>query len=85
MRATRRMQITIETDQVTVIRRRHSTRTWCGECGSEVDVVRIEEAGVLIGMTQPVLRDYAKAQRWHLCEAADGSLLICLDSLLRSL
>jgi hypothetical protein len=49
------MQITIETDEVTIIRRHHAHRIWCRECAREVEVVGLEEAGVLAGMTQPAL------------------------------
>jgi hypothetical protein len=83
--ARKRMQITIETDQVTVIRRPYSARGWCQECGCEVDVVRIEDGGVLAGMTRPVLRENAGTRRWHLSETTDGSMLVCLVSLLKSM
>jgi hypothetical protein len=82
---TRRMQITIETDEVTIIRRRHPRRTWCRECACEVEVVGMEEASVLAGMTERALRNCAQSQGWHLSEAGDGTLLVCLKSLLKTL
>jgi hypothetical protein len=83
--ATRRMQITVETDEVTIIRRHHARRTWCRECAREVEVVGMAEAGTLAGMTQRALRDYAKMQGWHLADAGDGTLLLCLESLLKAM
>jgi hypothetical protein len=83
--ARRRMQITIQTDEVTIIRRRHGRHTWCQECACEVEVVGMEEAGVLAGMTQRALRNCGQIQGWHLSDAGDGTLLVCLKSLLKTL
>jgi hypothetical protein len=81
-----RMLITIQTDEVTIIRRRHHARhTWCRECAGEVEVVGMEEAGVLAGMTTQALRDCAKTQGWHLSNSGDGTLLVCLASLLKTM
>jgi hypothetical protein len=79
------MQITIQTDEVTIIRRRHTRQAWCRECAHEVEVVGIEEAGVLAGMTHLALRNCAQAQGWHLSDAGDGTLLVCLKSLLKTM
>jgi len=39
MTAHEKTEITIETDQILIIRRRRSVRFWCQECGSPVDMV----------------------------------------------
>jgi hypothetical protein len=49
MTAHRRIQITIQTDQVVTIRRRGCIRRWCPECGCDVDVVDILQAEALAG------------------------------------
>ncbi|HXZ43015.1 MAG TPA: hypothetical protein VEG68_19920 [Terriglobales bacterium] len=74
--------ITIETARVSVIQRRQSTRLWCRECGRVVDMVGLTQAAVLVGSSQPLLRDAAESHGWHLTEDQCGSPLICLDSLL---
>jgi hypothetical protein len=79
----RRRQITVETHTMTIIRPSHSRR-WCRKCAREVEVAPIGEAGQLIGMTQLVLKECAETERWHLLEDVDGSIQVCLDSLLRS-
>jgi len=79
------MQITIETDEVTIVRRRHPRRTWCRECACEAEVVGMGEAGVLAGMTERALRNCAESQGWHLSDAGDGTLLVCLKSLLKTI
>ena len=83
--AYKRTEVTIETDRVVTIRRRRSTRVWCRECGRVVDAIGLEEAGSLSGMKQPMLRDQAGAAGWHICEGWDSEMLICLDSVLKSL
>jgi hypothetical protein len=78
----KRTRITVETEQVLIIRRRGCIRRWCRECAREVDMVSFTEAGALTGLPGRQLCEHARAEKWHL--AADGSPLICLDSLLKS-
>jgi hypothetical protein len=80
-----RTEVTIETERVVTIRRRRSLRVWCGECGRVVDAIGVEEAGTLSGAQQPDLSDHAGAKAWHVCEGWDGEMLLCLDSVLKSL
>jgi hypothetical protein len=97
--AYKRTEITLETDQIWVIRRSHSRRAWCAECGREMDMVGLKEAQALSGKTQPALSQPLTTQPlttqpmlpssgdsggWHLSQAADGSPLICLESVLKS-
>jgi hypothetical protein len=93
--AYKRTEITLETDRIWVLRRSHSRRAWCAECGREVDVVMLKEAEALTGMTQPALSQPLTTQPllpgcgegagWHWSEAPDGSPLVCLESLLKSM
>jgi len=80
----KRVEISVETDRVLIIRRCRVLRVWCQECGHEVDMVDISEAGTLAAMSEPVLRDCAAARRWHVYEGQDGIGLVCLESLLKS-
>lgn len=80
-----RIQITVETHTVTIVRQRHAFRAWCRECASEVDMVGLELAGFLMGLAQPVLRDCPQTQRWHFSAGASGSSLVCLNSLRASI
>lgn len=81
----KKTRITIETHTMMILRRRHFRRAWCQECAREVDVVGMEETGMLTGMTQRAFRDCAQTRGWHLSEAGDGTLLVCLESLLRTM
>jgi hypothetical protein len=81
----KRTEITIETEQVVVIRRRQgSVRSWCRECKGEVDMVDLKEAEAVTGMTQAMLSCGVGDRGWHWSQAEDGSPLICLESLLKS-
>jgi len=81
----RKTEITVETHRIVTIRRRRSLRAWCVECGAEVDMVSLDEVQALTELTQPLLRDSAQAARWHFSEAQDGTPLVCLESLRKSL
>jgi hypothetical protein len=81
----KRTEITIETDRIVTIRRRRSLRIWCRECGRMVDAVGVEEAGATTGMKRPIARDRTGAEGWHVCEGWNGEMLICLESVLKSM
>ncbi len=80
-----RIEITVQTDRLLIVRRRRSVRVWCEMCGREVDVVGFQEAGTLAGNLHQMLQAGAAPDGWHLCPAQDGVLHICLESLLKSL
>jgi len=80
----KRTEITIETDQLLIIRRRHSTRLWCHECGREADFVpwqRMERAGVLLekGAKAPEPRP---GGGFHTHATRDETVLVCVESVL---
>jgi hypothetical protein len=80
-------EITIETNQVLVIKRRQVTRSRCSECASEAefgwpDFVRPDRVNVMVdeaGIQQGV---EASSSTRRCNDAADGSLAIYLRSLL---
>jgi len=82
--ARKRTEITVETDRILIIRRRRSVRAWCAECGSEVEMVGLEEAEAVTGLRGQALSDCAQARSWHVAESPDGAGLICLESVLKS-
>jgi hypothetical protein len=51
-----RIQITLETHSVTIIRQGERVRGWCRECADQVELVGIEGVGVLTGLPEPVVR-----------------------------
>jgi hypothetical protein len=76
-----RTELTIVTDQVTIIRPYRSTHGWCRECGHEVETVSLREAAAIIGTTVPLLAD-RPIHRWHFADAQGTS--VCLESLSKS-
>jgi len=84
MAAYKKTRITVESEQVLIIRRRGCTRRWCWQCGREVDTVDMAQAGALTRIPPRKLRDCARMEKWHLVDTAEGPPLVCLDSLLKS-
>lgn len=74
-------EITIETNQVLVIKRRQVTRSRCSECASEAESVRLEEVNVLVDETGNLRGVEASSSALHFTDAADGSHTIYLRSL----
>jgi hypothetical protein len=75
-------KITIETDSLLVLRGRCSLRAWCDRCAAEVEMVALENTGVISNLEQPELEQWLGSDEMHRLRAADGSPLICLNSLL---
>ena len=48
-------------------------------------MVGLEEASALTGMTQPELLRWVGSGSWHFSQSLEGTQLICLDSLMKSL
>lgn len=76
-------EITVQTDQILVIRRRRPIRAWCHECGCETDMLTIDEVGSVMSSGPPLTLDAQPG--WHRSESEDGTGLVCLDSFLKSL
>ena|SRR5271165_5402545 len=82
MATPKRIQITIETHQVLIIRH-PSTRLWCQECGREAEVLDLGDVQATTGIPHQILRDAAGTQGWHVSEGHDGSTRICLEAIER--
>lgn len=81
-----KMEITVQTDQVVIIRKRRLRRVWCERCGSDVVAVDLQEAGKLKGLPQLALLDgNAGSHAWHISPSTDDEPVVCLRSLLHSL
>ena len=83
--ALKRTEITMETDRVLIIRRRSVIRGWCPECACEADMLSLEEAAAIVGTSPMTLRHHPHSRDWHFCEGLEGTTLICLESLLKSM
>jgi len=80
MQVNKRTQITVESDEVVVVRRMRIYRGWCEQCQRDVDMVSDADARSIVKAS-----GYQEGQEepggWHLCEGGEPSL-VCLESLL---
>jgi hypothetical protein len=76
----KRTEITIETDQVVVIRRHQFPRGWCPECGREVEMVSLQDALAIAGVDGPRLLSEGADQNWHFCD--EEKRAVCVESVL---
>jgi hypothetical protein len=73
----RRIEITVETEQVIILRQRGAEVTgWCPVCAERVPMFTAAEANVLA--------EIAADAQLHFTEMPDGTLRLCLNSLLNS-
>jgi hypothetical protein len=79
----KRIWITIETERMLVIARRHAVRGWCERCGTEIEFLPSDQVRRLDTTSGPVLEQHRNnLHRWL---AKDGLILVCVKSLLRFL
>ena len=77
----KRTTITIETRALLVFRSQTSTVGWCPVCGARVEMLLLEEVGLLTEHA-PLLAQWLNSGDVHRLDSVDGSALVCLDSLL---
>jgi hypothetical protein len=75
-------KITIETESLLILRGRTSRRTWCSQCVAEVEVIALEEVGVISNLDRSAFEQWVNSPELHRSETPTGSTLICLNSLL---
>jgi hypothetical protein len=75
-------RITIETDSLLIMRGRSSVRAWCSRCAAEVEMIALENMGVISNLERPELEEWLSSGELHRLQATDGSTLTCLNSLL---
>ena len=76
-------KITIETESLLVLHGRTSIRAWCPQCRSEEEMVALESTAVMSNLAPDAIMQWFASQELHHSQAADGSPLICLNSLLK--
>lgn len=75
-------KITIETDSLLILQGRNSKSAWCPRCHADRDMIALENVGVISNLEQPTLEAWMNSEELHRLRSADGSVLICLNSLL---
>jgi hypothetical protein len=74
--------ITIETDSLLILRGRNSSRAWCPQCAAEADMIALENVGVISNLDRAAVEEWLNSGELHRAKSANGSALICLNSLL---
>ncbi len=75
-------EITIETEQVFIVRRQAAiTESWCDGCSAFVRMVTPEQATLLTHISARAIYRQTENGELHFTETLEGLLLICLDSL----
>ena len=78
----KRTEITVETNEVLMVRRARVYRGWCPVCAREVDMVGIPDARAMAGMPEEGAMS-SKSAKWHVLEQESG--LVCLESVLKAM
>lgn len=76
-------RITIETENLLVVRKGKTIVTWCPACCANVEVMMLEGDSLGEDVPSSYLRDWLGTGKLHLWRPAEGSAQICLPSLLR--
>ncbi|HEX8843966.1 MAG TPA: hypothetical protein VF791_04955 [Pyrinomonadaceae bacterium] len=78
----KRIEITVETERVLVIKCRGSNPVlWCEGCAKEVAMLTVDEAAIAARVSSRLIFQLAEAGRLHFVETPEGRLYICPDSL----
>lgn len=78
----RQTKITLESDSLLIVRGRNARRGWCPLCAAEGEMVALENVGVISNLEPAALEEWLNSGELHRSQTADGSALICLNSLL---
>jgi hypothetical protein len=85
LRIKRTRAITVQTSQLLIVRQRgKSIREWCEACGKEISMVTLEQAVTITRRSSRELHSLIEAGQIHFAETAEGLVLICTNSLLKS-
>ena len=75
-------KITMERDSLLVLRSSPPRRGWCPLCAADGEMIAVNETAVISNLEGPALEEWLNSSDLHRSQAPDGSLLICVDSLL---
>jgi hypothetical protein len=82
LRTKRRLEITIDTDRVFVIRRgRIGATAWCARCDQQVRTVTPDEAAFTAHASTRAIYRRVESRELHFLETPEEPLLVCLNSL----
>ena len=74
--------ITIETSSLLILRGSSLPRAWCSVCAAEREIIALDSVGVVSNLDRKALEEWLNSGELHRSKSADGSEIICLNSLL---
>jgi hypothetical protein len=80
---TKQTKITIETESLLILRARMPIRAWCPMCGSEEEMIPLNEVGIVSNLTLAEVKCWMQAEDLHQVLADEGASLVCLKSMLK--
>jgi hypothetical protein len=72
----------IETDSLLILQGHNAKAAWCPLCAAEGQMIALKDAGVISNLERPALEEWLNSGELHRSQAADGSEVVCLNSLL---
>jgi hypothetical protein len=75
-------KITIESDSLLILRGRSSSRAWCPLCGTDAEMIALENVGVISNLDRTALQEWLNSGELHRSQTDGGSARVCLNSLL---
>ncbi|HEY8204305.1 MAG TPA: hypothetical protein VIF81_06230 [Pyrinomonadaceae bacterium] len=76
--------ITVETERLLVFRRsRLAVTRWCSDCGAEVEMIGVDEAATVTGLSERTIFRLGETGDLHFTETAEGKALFCVAPLLQ--
>jgi len=86
MASRKRTEITVQTDELLIIRRGDSSvRAWCMDCSAEVRMIPASEAVALAGIDMAGILKMVASGDVHWVQGGTCAPLICLKSLVAKL
>ena len=86
MKRKKRIEITRESRRVLRVRLPETTASgWCEACAADVRWVTVPEAAVISGDAERAIQQRLDTSSLHFIERRSGPVLVCFQSLMRSL
>jgi len=75
-------KIRVETDSLLILRGRSSAHAWCPQCQADAEIIALDNVGVISNLDRSAVEKWLNSEELHRSQAADGSAVVCLNSLL---
>jgi hypothetical protein len=84
MKKRKRTEVVVEREQILVIRKLDNCAPQCcPQCGDQVLMMSVDEAASIARLTARAIYRRVESQQAHFTEMTDGSLRVCLNSLMQ--